>query len=296
MKSSQIDDFMEVVRCGSITLAAKRNFSTQPSVSRSIKTLEDELGFMLFVRTTHGAVLTEEGEMVYRFFMKARRDLESVIDQAKYNVNNRHALKMVISEDMQTGILREYFEQMLKTEGMHSIDFVVMPAYKVPYELLNGNMDIAATVIGSGSFTPLEDEQLVKKVICTYNHKIFYSESHPICQKGTNIHLADFKDEILYAPSNIRKVITKKGSMSIEEYFEGFLGFYPRIVFLDNVASINMNVEMGRGVAILIECSRLSYSPGIRSLAFESFPKVEIAFVWNPSNRKPQLKQFLQLL
>lgn len=50
---------------GSFREAAKKLFITQPSLSNSIRELEEELGISLFLRTNKGAFLTEEG-MVFR--------------------------------------------------------------------------------------------------------------------------------------------------------------------------------------------------------------------------------------
>lgn len=46
---------------GSFREAAKKLFITQPSLSNSIRELEEELGISLFLRTNKGAFLTEEG-------------------------------------------------------------------------------------------------------------------------------------------------------------------------------------------------------------------------------------------
>lgn len=57
-----------------ITLAADRVHATQPGLSRQIKQLEDELGFLLFIRKGRSlAALTQAGEQV---LVHARRMLE----------------------------------------------------------------------------------------------------------------------------------------------------------------------------------------------------------------------------
>ena len=43
--------FYDVVICGSISKAANMNYTSQPAISRSIKTLENELNTKLFIRT-----------------------------------------------------------------------------------------------------------------------------------------------------------------------------------------------------------------------------------------------------
>lgn len=58
--------FITTVQEGSLTSAAIKLFSTPPPMSRSIKILEDNLGFKLFSRTTAGLKLTDRGEAFYK--------------------------------------------------------------------------------------------------------------------------------------------------------------------------------------------------------------------------------------
>ncbi|MFP6818652.1 LysR family transcriptional regulator, partial [Acinetobacter sp.] len=46
--------FVEIVNCESFTLAADRLFMTQPTLSKSIKHLEEELGTALFKKGEAG--------------------------------------------------------------------------------------------------------------------------------------------------------------------------------------------------------------------------------------------------
>lgn len=51
--------FVEIAREQSFTAAAERLFVTQPTLSRQIADLEEELGQKLFNRTTRSLELTE---------------------------------------------------------------------------------------------------------------------------------------------------------------------------------------------------------------------------------------------
>lgn len=57
--------FVEVVRQGGFSHAAKTVFATQSTVSKAVKQLEDELGAPLFDRIGHKVRLTAVGEVVY---------------------------------------------------------------------------------------------------------------------------------------------------------------------------------------------------------------------------------------
>ncbi len=52
---------MEIIRCGSITKAAETLHISQPALSAQIRSLEQELGCSLFLRTPKGISLTEAG-------------------------------------------------------------------------------------------------------------------------------------------------------------------------------------------------------------------------------------------
>lgn len=68
--------FVEVVRQGGFSQAAKVVFATQPTISKAVKQLEDELGVPLLDRIGHKSMLTAAGEIVYRraLTMLAERD------------------------------------------------------------------------------------------------------------------------------------------------------------------------------------------------------------------------------
>ena len=68
--------FVEVVRQGGFSQAAKTVFATQSTVSKAVKQLEDEIGVPLLDRIGHRSRLTVAGEVVYRRAVKmlAQRD------------------------------------------------------------------------------------------------------------------------------------------------------------------------------------------------------------------------------
>lgn len=59
--------FHAVATTGSITKGAEKLRISQPAVTQSIKTLEDELGGILFVRTPKGVILTNEGSVLFDY-------------------------------------------------------------------------------------------------------------------------------------------------------------------------------------------------------------------------------------
>lgn len=79
-----LEYYLMVAREESITKAAGLLHVTQPTLSRQLMQLEQELGVKLFTRTNHSIILTEEGRMLKRraqeivsLASKTKRDLNS---------------------------------------------------------------------------------------------------------------------------------------------------------------------------------------------------------------------------
>ena len=67
--------FYDVSKYGSFSKTAEFTYTTQSSISKSIKKLEEELNTKLFYRKPHGIELTEEGKSVLYYVEKAYGNL-----------------------------------------------------------------------------------------------------------------------------------------------------------------------------------------------------------------------------
>lgn len=75
----QLSTFREVMRSGSISQAARTLGRTQPAVSTMVQTLEDQLGFALFVRTQGRLTPTPEAH----FFLEECEDILSRVERTE---------------------------------------------------------------------------------------------------------------------------------------------------------------------------------------------------------------------
>lgn len=78
--------FVEVVRQGGFSQAAKKVFATQSTVSKAVKQLEEEIGAPLLERMGHRTRLTDIGEVVYPRAVRLladRSDLLSELDELR---------------------------------------------------------------------------------------------------------------------------------------------------------------------------------------------------------------------
>ncbi len=80
MELYQLKTFVTVAEEGHLTRASERLHTSQPAVSAHIKSLEEEMGVPLFIRTPKGMVLTREGEILRD---KAQTALDTIDDLYK---------------------------------------------------------------------------------------------------------------------------------------------------------------------------------------------------------------------
>ena len=81
--SKHIEVFLEAARSLSFTQAAQRLYTTQSSVSRIIRQMEDEIGVTLFTRSRFSLALTPAGEYLLREFEHIQGQLYQALLQAR---------------------------------------------------------------------------------------------------------------------------------------------------------------------------------------------------------------------
>ncbi|WP_411327569.1 LysR family transcriptional regulator [Blautia obeum] len=86
MDLKQLQYFVVCAQTGSFSDAAKALYSTQPSVSKVVKALEDALGMQLFERLPRGIRLTVQGQKVYRYACRITNEIDALENMAAHGM------------------------------------------------------------------------------------------------------------------------------------------------------------------------------------------------------------------
>ena len=122
--------FVEIARQKSFTLAAQKLFVTQPTLSRQIAELEDELGQVLFDRSTRHIKLTEKGLYFYRqaqsildLVEKTKLETMSTDDlQGELNVAAGETHAMTLVADVLEAFQREHPRVWINLVSANGVD------------------------------------------------------------------------------------------------------------------------------------------------------------------------------
>ena len=83
MEMKELAYFIAIAEERSISKAAERLFMAQSSLSQFLSILENNVGSKLFVRTSRGVRLTQEGELMLQYAYKTLSEYRSVQNEIK---------------------------------------------------------------------------------------------------------------------------------------------------------------------------------------------------------------------
>lgn len=143
MDIRHLEYFLEVVRQGSFSRAAARMHITQPSISKMIKVLEDELGVTLLIRNTKqveltdaGAALLEQSQRIVGLFQNLTAELDSVTNMRKGRL--RLGMPPIAASTVFPRVLGE-FNRAYPGIGMELFEY---GSKKIEEAVLDGTLDI----------------------------------------------------------------------------------------------------------------------------------------------------------
>ncbi len=133
--------FVAVAEEGNLSEAARTRLHTaQPSLSRQLRQLEDEVGVQLFVRRPRGIVLTQSGVR----FLEYAREILARIDEA---VNNTRGARTVLRVGSLPGLEPEILPRVTQLAQAHAPDvevrIVSAPSPGLVEQLRAGELDMA---------------------------------------------------------------------------------------------------------------------------------------------------------
>jgi DNA-binding transcriptional LysR family regulator len=170
--------FHEIVRCGSISAAARLLNKQQPSVSAALKRLEDHLQTTLCIRKSHGIELTPAGRVLHAHCEQMIAQVRSVpheVEQALGRIEGVITLRTisnVVSPELDAALARFH-----ATHPGVEIRVDVAPWRAVLRSLIAGEAELGVACDDAMN-TELRYEPLVREtqqVYCSPRHPLFGS-------------------------------------------------------------------------------------------------------------------------
>ena len=144
MEMHQIRYFLALCHELNFTKAAERCHVSQPSLTRAVKLLEQELGGALLVRERANTHLTELGKMMYPHLAEILSRADAAKQQAGVHTKGMRArLRLGVLCTIAPGPIVALVEAMAKRHPDTDLDIMDLKAKDLEAGLLDGDLDVA---------------------------------------------------------------------------------------------------------------------------------------------------------
>ncbi|MEH6946437.1 LysR family transcriptional regulator [Bacillus sp. JJ634] len=189
MELRDINSFIEVANHKSFTKAAAHSYLTQPSLSKAIKKLEEELHVELFDRSTRHLRLTDAGQIVYQQGQKALAALseldvllEELMDVTAGTI--KIGIPPLIGTLFFPDIARRFNQKYPKV----SLELTELGAKLLGQLVEDGQVDLGIIVM------PANEKKFNIHPFIQDEFVLYIHEDHPLAHKQS-ISLSELRDE-----------------------------------------------------------------------------------------------------
>ena len=196
MRIEQLDYLEKIIKHGSINLAAKELFLTQPTLSNAVKDLEQEMGIQLLIRSKKGVVLTDEGR---RFMVYANQVLAQVkLLERQYKEKTVKKKVFAVSAQHYAFVVHAFVE-LIKNVETEEYQFTLRETAteKILTDVMKFRSDLGILYLNSFN------QEIMKKLfkehdleftpLFTASPHVFLSRDNPLTLKKS-LSLADLED------------------------------------------------------------------------------------------------------
>lgn len=179
---AKLQSFASVAEHGSLSAAARATGASQPTLSRHVAALEDEIGLRLFDRTSEGLVLTSAGAEIYanaRTMSEAANQIGLIASGRSQEVKG--SVRITASDTVSSQVLPPMLAALRQAEPQISFELV---ASNEAHNLLKREADIAVRM-----FRPTQNDVITRKV---GDLKLgFFASTDYLARRGRPTGLAD---------------------------------------------------------------------------------------------------------
>jgi DNA-binding transcriptional LysR family regulator len=189
MDVRQLQYFHEVAKQNSFTKASEILHISQPSLSKMVKSLEDEIGIQLIDRSGKRIQLTDAGEIVFQQAETVLRSLND-LSNSLYDLMNlkRGLIKFGIPPIIGTLFFPQIMKSFRDSYPQIHIQMIEFGAKKMERIVEQGEVDIGVVLL------PVNESKFESIPFAKEKLQVVIPKKHPFSERGF-ISLGELKDE-----------------------------------------------------------------------------------------------------
>ncbi len=291
MTTQQIEMFLSLANHLNFTKTAKEFFTTQPTVSRQISLLEEEMGFPLFVRNRKEVRLTYQGAVMVKKCEEALNTIQAGIQEVQ---NMEHNADMELKIGCLEGMDLDIFVSPTAAYFNKSCPNVKISVERRSFGELRDKLDSRQLdLIFTLSFEIKYLKDIVYDEYYPVQAGILMPAEHPLAGKP-DLKPEDFCGETFILPAasdspgrteELQKILEKIGIQC------------GNILYVPNQESILLNIRSGKGLALLDNSWREAYDDryAFFPLSRDAAP-LSVVCAWKRGNLNPAVALYTNML
>lgn len=289
MNDRQIECFLAVAKTLNFTEAARELYTTQPTISRLINALEEELNVPLFYRTNKAVRMTSSGVILYEHLRAWKESWEAELTRAQ-NVSSGMdgSLKLGFASEADLDIL---WDELIPAfcDNHPNIDFTYESTRPtdITKKLEEGLFDLAIELRRG----KLDSAKFCSDIIFSSHMALVCGRTHPLAAKKE-------LDPSLLENSTIWTVFSEQKQNDLIRDLYRSLGVTNwKVKYTEDFKTSLVNVRMGKGIMFLDPITKKLDEGHFKIFALpEEYSQIHFSVVWARDNTNPALPMFLEYL
>lgn len=288
MTIKQLEYFMAVARTLSFTDAAAELFISQPALSRSIASLENELGVPLLTRNHHSVALTAAGTLLASELPNLRKELDRITMLVRQTENGLMGhLNIGVLEGQQ---LDETLQVTLKYFAQSLPLVEVAPSRMDEEELIEGleqgRLDLIFTMVHG--LDALKNVQYLK--LDSVPYCMVVPPDHHLAGRPA-ASLSDFKrDTFIFSGA---KKPTPETRFLLDRCAKS--GVSPQSRYVADTPTRQLWIESGFGVSLFNAENRACHLASVRAIPITDIPESQLVLAWKSNTTNPSVRLFTHI-
>lgn len=271
--------FHTVATRGNISYAAKDLFISQPAISKALHKLEEQLGVILFHRSSRGVTLTDEGRLLFEYTQTAFDALNEGTDALKKMYEfGIGSIRIGVSTTLCKYILIPYLKEFIENYPHTKVTIECQSTFHTLKLLEDGKIDIG--LIGKPDNRKYLDFFSVGTIQDTFVYTKKYLDNLKLREAGidnNDFTIFNTANLMLLDEENITRVY-------IDQYFRNYNITPNQILEISNMDLLIEFAKIGLGVACVIKefvVNELNEGTLIQIPLKNPIPEREIGFVFH---------------
>lgn len=289
MNFTRIEYFMMAAKYLNFTKAASVLYISQPSLSKQIALLEEEIRVQLFDRSKRSLELTPAGQLLYSEFQRLIPEVNQIIEKVK-QTNNETAgtLRVGCVEGLFLGEkATKIFSNFTSRAQRVELTIERWGFEELRNKILDGSIDVAFTIshqiVNMKDICSVEIEKRRRYIIISTSHRLAAKE---------HVGLEDLRDETFVLMDKEASLVSY--SDIIEACQEH--GYYPKIKYVPNNNTMLDYLELDTCVAFLDKSFIENRKDRLKCYPTKMKTSFGLVCIWKKSNANPSLPEFVNCL